>query len=189
MAVTLPTLPQGTSTEITLKSSAVDHTPYLGGPQQRLSRLGDRFAIKVDCRPMRASQAGVVIAALLEGLAQRVLYPVPQPGLDQGQWANGSVSGSHAGGRTLSFSGGGAEKVVGQYLSIVKNGTRYLHMITAAGGSTLTVIPALRTTLSGGETIEFGEPKIEGYLVGSEQSWVLGMVENVGLTFEIVEAN
>lgn len=188
MAINLPTLPLGTNTEIKIRSNAVDHKPYLGGPTQRLSRLGDRWNVKVDCRPMHTAQAGAVVAALVQGLSDTVIYRVPQPGLNTAQWSDGQVDGAVSGGRIIDHTGGGAPKQVGQYISIIVDGTRYLHMVTAVSGQTLTIFPSLKVSLGGLETIEFGAPKIQGFLSGNEQSWTIGLAENLGVSFEIEEA-
>ena len=188
MAINLPSLPFGANTEIKLKSSAVDHTPFLGGPVQRISRLGDKWSVKIDCRKMYPSQSGPIITALLLGLSEKVLMTVPQPGIDTSQWADGQIFGAVAGGKTIVITGGGAAKQVGQFLSIVKNGVRYLHQVAAVAGNTLSIIPALKVSLDGGETVEFGAPKIEGFIAGNEQSWTVGLAENLGLSFEIGEA-
>lgn len=188
MAINLPTLPLGTNTEIKIRSNAVDHKPYLGGPTQRLARLGDRWTVKVDCRPMRTGQAGAVVAALVQGLADTVIYNVPQPGVNTAVWSNGTVNGAVSGGRVVVHAGGGAAKQVGQYVSIIVSGTRYLHMVTAVSGQTLTLFPSIKVPLAGGETMEFGSPKIQGFLAQPEQTWTIGLAENLGVSFEIEEA-
>lgn len=188
MAVTFPTLPFGTTTEIALVSSAIDHRPYLGGPTQRLARLGDRWRLKVECRKMFASQAGPVIAALTQGLSDKLIVAIPQPGIDTSVWSNGTVNGAVTGGRTIVHAGGGAAKQVGQFISIIVSGKRYVHQITAVAGATLTILPALKVPLAGGETIEFGTPKMEGFIEGNEQSWTIGLAENLGVSFEIKES-
>jgi hypothetical protein len=191
MAVTIPTIPAGTSTEITLRSSSTDLTPYLGGPTQRIARMGDRWLYKVECRPMKVVEAGAVIAALVSGLSEKVLCPIVQDGVDLSGYSNGAVVGAVTGGSTLTHSGGGATKYVGQFFSIVKSGVRYLHMVTGvsgSGNSVLTFRPMLKVPLAGGEVLEFGAPKIEGFVDGNEQTWTVGLVSNLGVTFQIVEA-
>lgn len=186
MAVVIPPIPVANSTTISLKSSAVDQTPYLGGPVQRLARMGDRWAYNVDCRPMHAGQAGPLIAALVQGLSAKVLCTLNIPGFDFSKYSNGAVV--NGAGRTLTHSGGGAAKVVGQYFSLVKNGVRYVHMVTAVSGQTINFVPALKVPIAAGDVLEFGVPKIEGYLEGNEQNWTIGLVANLGLTFRINEA-
>lgn len=187
MAITIPTVPYST-TEITLTSSSTDQKPYLGGPIQRIARMGDRWSYKVDCRPMHARQAMTLIATLLMGLSDKVLIEVRQEGVDLRTYTDGTVSGT-AQGRTLTHAGGGAVKFVGQFFSVVKDGKRYLHQITAVNGQVLSFLPMLKVKLAGGETLEFGAPKLEGILKDNSQSWTVGMVANTGLTFTVREAN
>jgi hypothetical protein len=186
MAAVLPTIPIGSQTSVTLKSSSVDQTPYLGGPVQRIMRLGDRWIYEVQCRPMQARQAGTFVGALLQGLSAKVLCPLKISGFDLSGYSDGTAT--SGAGKSLVHAGGGAVKFVGQYFSLVKDGVRYLHMITSVSGQTLGFIPALKVPIAGGEVIEFGSPKIEGFLDGGEQSWTIGLVQNLGLSFRIVEA-
>lgn len=137
---------------------------------------------------MNPAQAGVFVAVLIQGLTQKIIAPVVQNGFDLSAYSNGTVSGAVAGGNQLVHAGGGATKQVGQFFSIVKSGVRYLHMITNVSGSTLTFTPSLKTPLAGGETLEFGAPKIEGFIDGREQAWTIGLVSDVGAAFRIVEA-
>lgn len=186
MAVTIPILPDA-ATEITLRSSATDQTPYLGGPVQRISRMGDKWSYKIDCRPMYPRQALELIARLNQGLSEKVIMTVTQPGLSLAAFSDGTVSGA-ASGRSLNHAGGGATKFVGQFFSVIKNGVRYLHQITAVSGANLQFLPMLKVPLTGGETLEFGAPKIEGFLNGKTNSWTVSIASAVGVSFTIDEA-
>lgn len=188
MAITFPTIPFGSTTEIKLNSSAVDQAPFLSGPVQRIARLGDKWAVRIDCRKMFARQAGPVIAALIAGLSELVIMRVPQPGIVTTVWAVGSIATAATGGRQITISGGGAAKVVGQLFSIEKNGVHYLHQITAVTGNNLTIQPALKTAVASGDQVDFANPKITGFVAGNSASWTVGLAENVGLSFEIGEA-
>lgn len=186
MAIVLPPIPIGSSTSVSLKSSSIDQTPPLGGPVQRVSRLGDRWTYEVQCRPMQARQAGPFVATLLQGLSSKVLCPLQISGFNLSSFSDGiATSGA---GKSLVHTGGGATKFAGQYFSLVKDGVRYLHMITGVTGDRLNFIPALKVAITGNEVLEFGEPKIEGFLEGGEQSWTIGLVQNLGLSFRINEA-
>jgi hypothetical protein len=186
MAIAIPTLPAGSSTTISLKSSAVDQAPYNGGRVQRVARLGDRWSYSVDLRPMYSLQSQPLIAILLQGLSATVLCPVIVAGVDlRGQTDVTAASGA---GKSIVVSGSMAKKTVGQFFSLVSGGVRYLHQITAINGQTISFLPTLKVKVSGGEVLEFAQPKIEGFLEGSEQSWAVGLVGNVGLSFKINEA-
>lgn len=188
MAIQFPLFPQGSSTEISLISSSVDLKPYMGGPQQRYSRLGDRWRLKVEMRKMHAAQAGPILATLVQGVGSKLLVPVHQPGLDTSVWSDGQVAQAVSGGRVVKHNGGGAAKQVGQFVSIIVNGVRFLHQITLVSGQDLTLYPMLKKPLIGGEVMEFGLPKIEGFSSGNEQGWTIGLALSVGVSFEIVEA-
>lgn len=189
MAVAIPTFPQGTSTNITLRSSSVDLKPTFGGPTQRLSRLADKWLYDVQLRPMNSTQAGPYLAALAQGLSQTVVATVLQ-GQNLSAFNNtGTVVSNVTSGSILNIQNIGSTPFVGQFFSIIHGGVRYLHMITAIAGSQLTVIPALKTSITAGDVLEFAAPKIEGFIEGNEQSWTVGMVSNVGVSFKIVEAN
>jgi hypothetical protein len=188
MAITIPSLPNATSTEYTLNSSATDQKPYLGGPVQRISRMGDKWSVKVQCPPLKARQAAAVLATLTAGLSEKVVLEVRQPGLDLSAYNDtGTVTGAAAG-RTMVHAGGGTTKFVGQLFSVISNGVRYLHQITLVSGQTINFVPMLKVPLAGGETIEFRTPKIEGFITGNSQSWTQGRLANVGVTFQVDEA-
>lgn len=187
MAITIPRLPQS-SIEITLNSLSTDQKPYLGGPVQRIARMGDKWSVKVDARPMHARQAGPIVVALMQGLSDKVVFEVRQSGVDLSDQANGIVSGN-ARGRSLTIAEeAGQAKFVGQFFNVVKNGVHYLHQITAVSGRVLSFYPMLKVALTGGETLIFNEPKIEGFLSQNTQGWTVGMVANLGVSFTITEA-
>ncbi len=186
MAVVIPPHP-AMSTNIQLTSSSVDQKSILGGPTQRVARLGDKWSYTVDLRPMHAWQSRPLIVRLLQGLSDRVLCPVMVSGIDlRGQTDLNAVSGA---GRSIVVTGSTTGKSEGQFFSLVKDGVRYLHMVVSAADNALTFMPALKVQITGGEILEFAEPKIEGFLSGNEQGWTTGMVGNVGMTFRIEEAS
>lgn len=135
---------------------------------------------------MQSRQAGAFVSALLLGLSDKVLCPLKISGFDLSAYSDGTAT--SGAGRSLVHAGGGATKFKGQYFSLVSGGVRYLHMITDVSGQTLSFVPALKVPIAGGEVIEFGAPKIEGFLEGGEQSWTIGLVQNLGVSFRIVEA-
>lgn len=188
MAVTIPLTFDPLSVQITFRSSATSLDPTLGGPSQRISRMGDRWVYRANMQPMSVAMAGPLVVALNQGLSQKAVCVVRQPNVSLARWSNGTVSAAVAGGSTLSHTGGGAAKFVGQFFSIVKDGVRYLHQISAVNGAALTFYPMLKTPLAVGDVLEFGAPKIEGFVSGNSQDWSVGFVGNVGCTFVIEEA-
>lgn len=195
MAVLLPQLPTGTQTNIRLKSNALMLSSSMGGPDQRVARVGDRWTLEVVCQPMRNAQAGPVITALLDGLSQKVMARVPQDGIAVGSPGSPVVATANQAGSSINLSGFAPGYVIrnGQFFSIVHNGVRYLHRaradVTATSGSaTIPILPMLKVSPTAGAVCEFAEPKIEGFIDGNEQGWSVGLVANVGLTFKINEA-
>jgi hypothetical protein len=144
--------------------------------------------VDFDLQPMRVDQAGAIVATLVGGLNEKIVAPLKQNGLDLTAYSNGIVAIAESGGSSLTHSGGGPTKFVGQFFSVIVGGVRYLHMITAVSGQTLNFKPMLKRPLQVGDVLEFGAPKIEGFLEGTEQSWTIGRVANLGVSFRLVEA-
>lgn len=187
MAFLFPKLPQG-RTNLTFNSNFKDLQPNGGGPHQRVSQLGDRYKLE-HTMSLRGVQGMGVVADMNANAGQKVRVPVPQM-FDIGSPGNTiQVSGSNAG-RSLSVKGVAASYLFrkGQYLTIVRSGKRYLHMITAdvtatAGGlATLPIVPMIRTVLTGNEVVEVREPTIEGYLTNRENAWV----QNIGVSVTLI---
>ncbi len=193
---TIPSLPLGSQTNIRLKSNANILESSFGGPSQRNAKLGDRWTLEVVCRPMRAAQANPVITALLQGLSEKLIANVPQPGFEIGNPGNPTVSGAGQAGSSVTMTGftPGYQIRNGQFFSIVANGVRYLHRARAdvtangTGAAVVPMLPMLKVSPPAGSVCEFSQPKIEGFVDGNEQGWTIGMVANVGLTFKITEA-
>lgn len=185
MAIAIPKLPVAQST-FKYVSSASDQKPTFAGPTQRVARLGDKWVYSVELKPLYAIQARVLISILLPGLSAKVLCPVKVEGVSLvGQT---DVTASSGAGKTIQFTGSAAGKSAGQYFSLVKNGVRYLHMVTGVTGQTVTFIPALKVPITGGEVMEFAEPKIEGFLSGNEQEWSIKTTSATLISLTIEEA-
>jgi hypothetical protein len=166
----------------------------MGGPTQRIARLGDRWILRVTCRPMAYTQGIAFVSALMRGISEKVTYVVPQPDFAIG--SPGSpivVSGSGSVIGASGFTAGYSIKA-GQYFSLVKNGVRYLHQVTTGavadgtGSATISIFPMLKVSLVAGNVLEFASPKIEGFLEGASQTWNVSLARTVGLTFVIREA-
>lgn len=145
--------------------------------------MGDRWSYTVTLRPMQTMQAAGFVSLLLQGLTDKIVCPLRL----QGQVLNADTTAVSGSGRTLNLTSA-TGKYVGQYFSLVSAGVRYLHMVTAVSGNAVTIIPPLKVTIAGGEVCEFAKPQIEGWLESSEQSYSVGLVSNVGVSFRINEA-
>jgi hypothetical protein len=193
MAIAIPSIPVPSQTVLTLRSNAITLTPTMGGPVQRIARPGDKWNLTVTAQAMSYMQAVAIVSALVQGTANKVLSPVPQPGMTIG--SPGSpvlVSGA---GTSIGVSGFSSGYSIhnGQIFSLVHAGIRYLHQVTAdatatGGSATLSIFPMLKIVPSAGDVLEFSPPKIEGFLDSPTQGWSVGIVQTVGLTFSITEA-
>nr|WP_047166907.1 hypothetical protein [Sphingomonas sp. Y57] len=168
----------------------------LGGVDQKLNRLGDRFTIDVTMNTMpTAEDATAWVAALIQAQKDGGIFPWPQAISVNGS-GDAVIDGPGQAGTTLKLRGlsSGRTFLRGQFISVVHGGRRYLHIIAAAGvanGSgkvSLLVEPMLRVAYSDGAVVEIDEPKIEGFLEGNRRDWTIDVAMNIGLQFRITEA-
>lgn len=196
MAIELPSHPGPQSAVPRLVDWGADLTPSLGGPVQRLSRLGSRHAIDVQMPPMKAEPDGRIwVSRLKRGKTERVVMEFPQLDLKIGSPGAPKVKTITAGGTSLPLKGLTPSYAVreGQFFSIIHNGRRYLHsadaqgIADAAGDLTLTVTPMLRVALSVDDVVEMAKPMIEGALSGDEVAWSIDIARVIGLGFTVTE--
>src|SRR6476660_9507736 len=152
MAVTLPTTPSPNNAEPRLRDWGADQVPSLGGPAQRLSRLGNRFAVDYEMPPMEYATAMAWIQRLLRGKTERVLIEFFQPGFDPGNPGSPKVATAAAGGTSIALKDLSSSYRIkeGQFLTVSHGGRRYLHSsnadVTASGGTAIvSITPMLRT--------------------------------------------
>ncbi len=196
MPVALPTLRPPKTANMRPLDFGAWQTPTGPGAAQRLERLGSRFALDLVTGQLRwAEDRRGWIAALLRGVSDTVLYPVPQPGLQIGTPGNPVVSGGAQAGSNLLMSGFmvGYAVRAGQFFSIVTAGQRYLYAATlnatadGNGFAYVTFWPPLRKSPTAGDVCEFVVPMIEGALSGNEKGWTDERAHTVGLTLTITE--
>lgn len=195
MSILLPTSPGPRSAVPSyLDWGGVIASP-LGGADQKLNRLGDRFALDVTMPPLTVpNEAAAWVAALIQGQKDGVLFEWPQ-GIDIDGTGDGTVDGADQAGTSLDIEGiaAGRKFLRGQFFSVVHAGRRYLHIVTAAavasvgGKATLSVEPMLRVSYADGALVEIDTPKIEGYLEGNSRDWSLDTAMYVGLQYRIKE--
>ena len=176
--------------------NGVDQQPVLGGESQRLSRLGDRFAMAVVLRKMKYRDAMRWLRARIQAFTDTVVYPVYQKGFSPGRPGTPLVNGGSQSGTSLVCDGFRAnyKGFDGQYFSIIISGKRYLHMLTAdfiassGGAATISFLPMLRATPADNAVLEFAQPKIEGFVQGNQADWEPERTRLEGLSFTIVES-
>src|SRR3546814_2231823 len=79
-------------------------TPFLGGPEQRINRLGTRLGIRVSMPPMRNGDNGrIFVSRLLQAKQDRLLMDWPPPGFTIGAPGSPLVSTAASGGTALAI--------------------------------------------------------------------------------------
>lgn len=168
----------------------------LGGVDLPIPRMGDRFAIDVTTgRLQRDAASRELIAALTEATTAGAIMPLYLPAAPPQPYAASVVDGADQAGSVLNVRGlhPGTSLVRGSFFSIVHDGRRYVHMITASmvapasGFVSVPIWPMLRFLTIDGEACEFKSPMIEGRLVGFDKGAVLSGIRIEPLQFSIVE--
>lgn len=168
--------------------------PALGAPVQRIDRLGNRYMIEVELPPLREEPEGRLATAMLQqASSEGGLFAFPQPGLSLSAAGDVEVSGAVTGGRLLPVRGlvSGSIIRVGQYLSIIHLGQRYLHrcraetIATGDGTATIELMELVRVALLDGDVVEIGRPMIEGWIDAPQ--WTLMTVPFTETRFSITE--
>lgn len=198
MTVSLPNDPYPNGATPFLRDFGGILTPFLGGPEQRLNRIGTRLGIKCTLPPLPSDTTGrTFVSALMRSKVDRLLMEWPLLGFDPGTPGSPLVKTAVSGGSAVALKGltVGYAVADGQFISFVRNSRRYLHMITGSGtanGSgdlTIGIFPPLRVALSVNDVVEIAVPKIEGHVLpGDELSWEMALDHNIGLSFSVYEA-
>lgn len=189
-----PRLPQ-TATPKLLDWGA-DLTPPMGGPSQRLNRIGDRFALEIAYPRLKPEPDGrILMARMRRAKREGALFPFPEPGIVAVAYGTPVVNGAAQQGSTLQVRGlaPGVTVVEGKFLSIIYAGQRFLHHTTAdvvpngGGAAALPIFPMLRISPNDGATIELAKPYIEGVLSGNEVAVQLAIARATPATITITE--
>lgn len=193
MRITLQKLPRQTQYTMRAVSAANTMSPAFGGPDQRLSRKGSRFAIDISIPALSAACCGMgLIADLLRGETEPLVISIPEhlPTTPYGSpVANGASMGSLLPVRGLTPA---VAIRKGKFLSIVLGGQRFVYIVTAdtiangLGLASLPVWPMLRRPTPDGALVELAEPKLEGF-VEPGQDWTISSLKAVGMAFVIKE--
>lgn len=195
MPVVLPQLPRGAVATPRLISFGGDLTPTLGGPVQRIVRVGSRYAIDVEMPTLDGQCARDWISALIDCEREIAVLRFPQPGLEIGNPGAPVVNGGGQAGSRLSVRGFSANYPVrnAQFFTMDHQGRRYLHKARAANASgtgvaLLDIAPMLRVIPFDSVALNFAAPTIEGWVKGPETAWSVGRRFTKGLSFTITEA-
>jgi hypothetical protein len=194
--ITMPPAVVPSAAEVYLRDFGTVLTPFLGGPEQRINRLGTRFGLRLTLPPKDTRDEALVIQSrLLRAREDRLRMAWPQPGLVIPNPGAPIVAAAVTAGTMLPLAGLAPGFLIreGQFLSIV-HGRRYIHMFSADAtvGSDGTVNapiwPMLRTPLSIGDVVEISEPKIEGLVSpGDELGWQIAVDQLASFSFTISE--
>lgn len=197
MPIALPSCPMPNDYGVFLRDFGTILTPFLGGPEQRINRVGTRFGLRLEMPPLDVADGGMAyISKLLQGRTQTVILPWPLLDFDPGAPGSPVVSANVASGTSIPIAGltAGYQIKDGQFFSILRGGRRYIYMFTAdataSGGGTLTasIFPLLRTPLTIGDVLELAVPKIEGFVSpGDELGWQIGLDNAREFSFSILE--
>lgn len=195
MSVALPNWPGPVSITPSMIRAGNDLRPPLGGPVQRINRMGDRFSFAVVMPPMDRADSDKWVALLLDGYDSTVTLEWAQPDGGVGNPGAPVVNGYSQAGRLLNLRGFNAGYTVrtGQFMTIFAQGKHFALMPTAdrtasAGGLiSLPFLPMLRLSPPDGAPVEVSQPIIEGQLGGDVEGWTIDVAQETGLTFTITE--
>ena len=194
--IDLPDYPGPQSAEPGLVDFGGFLTPPLGGPVQRVDRLGNRFKLSVTMPPMDGSEGRIWLAKLIKGKSEGVRMEYPLLDFNPGLPGTPLVNGSGQTGKTLLLKSCQPNYVYreGQFISVKTGGRHHLLMvdtqaIVSTGGTvSLTVSPMLRVPHLDNDEVYVSKPMIEGWVLGNEQRWRLQLGNFINLSFEIEEA-
>lgn len=194
MAIVLPTCPPVREQNMRIITYASIQNPILGGPETRVLRLGDRFAADFTTYVATYADEGrKFLARLIRGLTETVVMRIKEPGIDLTGYGTPQIN-APSSGMSITVKGIPVGKLIpeGKFLSIVRGGQRYVHQVTAdttvAGATvTLPIYPMLRIQPQTNDVVELADPKIEGFISGSEQSWNVAISKRIGFQFSIQE--
>ncbi|WP_303699802.1 hypothetical protein [Brevundimonas naejangsanensis] len=177
-------------------SFGVDQDPILGGPQSKVLRMGDRWAIDVETYPAEYADHGMkYLSRLVRGLKETVRLAFPEPGVKPRSYGSPVVASAGSAGTSLPVSGLIPGDVIreGKFFSLVIGGQSYLYQVAVADvvvgagtTATLQIEPMLRRQPPAGTALDF-EPKIEGFVQGNEQAWNTSRSKYLPFRFTIKE--
>jgi len=196
-AVALPSCPLPNEARPFLVDAGGFLTPFLGGPVQRINRLGMRFGVRFVMPELEGQEARSYIVKLLRGRTDRVVIDWPQTIYSDDDPGSPSIQVGVSGGTAIQVKGltPGYEFAEGQPFSVIHASRRYVYMTTSTatagigGVAVLAIWPPLRTPLSADDVLEVATPKIEGNVSpGDEMAWQQAIDLTTAIEFSVVEA-
>lgn len=172
-------------------------TPGLGGPVQRVNRMGNRFGCDFAGVPVPEYPDGEILTGKLR-LAKQNGAIMPWPvarGAPATSYGSPVVNGAVAAGTSVPIRGATVGAVIrfGQPFNIITGGWRYIYFhagtsvtVDGSGHATLTVDPMLRASLVDGDTLDFA-PKIQGLLTSGDLDWDVMLEPFTRIDFTISE--
>ena len=171
--------------------------PFLGGPSQRLDRLGTRHAISVQMPPMYIESEGRRwIVRLIRAKQEDGFIRFPQVGFSVGPCGNAvTVAVGAEGGRVLRITGATPNYTVreGQALTVTSNGRQFFYLASAhtvlgaTGAGDIELDVPLREEASAGDPVNLSRPIIAGRIMEDGWKWSIDTAGTVGLSFRIEE--
>lgn len=213
----LPDYPSPQSASPYLLDFGTVLAPTLGGPIQKINRLGNRFGIQVTMPPMKSQNDGRLwLSRLLRAKAEGGKMRWPLQGQDVGPVsnldstalaANPDLKGAAGAGVVLVYGAGIATSIDIHHATpghVIREGTFFtfssstghlsMHMTIAetivnnSGIATLSLTPGIREPVVGEERILFGKPLIEGLVIGDRLQWEFAISRFTNIQFDIQEA-
>jgi hypothetical protein len=172
-------------------------TPALGGIQQRVNRIGNRWGLTVTLPPLRMDDVAMGwVADLNAGLTEGVIARWPQVDFTPIVAGTPLVNSAGQTGSTLIVDGFTPNSVMrkGQFFNVVVGGRHYLYqmrspvVLSAVGAGMLPLLPMLRASPADNAVLRVEDPVIEGFLQGDGSSWTIERARTVGLSFTVAEA-
>lgn len=181
--IQFPDVPRGTVVTPHLVRVSGDLVSTLGGPTQRITRLGSRYAAEVALPSLDADCAARWLGCPLRAEAEGQTLALVMPQMIDAEHMAGVLGTGVAASNLVTFSGPAPRP--GMWFSFLSGGRHYLHLITDVSGLSAKVSPLLRKPMSA-TPMEFVAPLLEGFC--DDTAWSLEYFRFVGHKFTITES-
>jgi len=171
-------------------------TPFLGGPSQRLDRIGTRHAITVQMPTMPVEREGRQwIVRLIRAKQEGGFVKFPQVDFEVRGPGSPTVAAAIEGGRVLPIEGGrpGYEIREGQALTVTSNGRQFFYLasaqtiLNASGAGSVELDVPLREETTVSDPVNLARPVIAGRIMEDGWKWSIDTNRTVGLSFRLEE--